>query len=136
MSEGAQPVGSPVRNIALLAAAQATMGSNQAILMSIAALTAAGMVTDKAFATVPVTLMIIGTALATGPAAWLIHSWGRRNGLAFGAAIAIPGALLAAFCRVDGLVLAVLRGADGARIARCLCQPVIASRRPTACRRR
>lgn len=97
MSEGAEPVGSPVRNIALLAAAQATMGSNQAILMSIAALTAAGMVTDKAFATVPVTLMIIGTALATGPAAWLIHSWGRRNGLAFGAAIAIPGALLAAF---------------------------------------
>jgi predicted MFS family arabinose efflux permease len=95
MSESAG-AGSPVRNIALLAAAQATMGSNQAILMSIAALTAAGMVTDKAFATVPVTLMIIGTALATGPAAWLIHSWGRRNGLAFGAAIAIPGALVAA----------------------------------------
>jgi predicted MFS family arabinose efflux permease len=41
--------------------------------------------------------MIIGTALATGPAAWLIHSWGRRNGLVFGAAIAIPGALVAAF---------------------------------------
>lgn len=97
MSEGTERVGSPVRNIALLAAAQATMGSNQAILMSIAALTAAGMVADKAFATIPVTLMIIGTALATGPAAWLIHSWGRRNGLAFGAAIAIPGALVAAF---------------------------------------
>lgn len=73
------------------------MGSNQAILMSIAALTAAGMVADKAYATIPVSLMIIGTALATGPAAWLIHSWGRRNGLVFGAAIAIPGALVAAF---------------------------------------
>lgn len=72
------------------------MGSNQAILMSIAALTAAGMVADKAYATIPVSLMIIGTALATGPAAWLIHSWGRRNGLVFGAAIAIPGALVAA----------------------------------------
>lgn len=89
--------GSPVRNIGLLSLAQATMGSNQAILTSIASLTAAGMVADKAFATVPVTLMIIGTALATGPAAWLIHSWGRANGLAFGAAIAIPAALVAAF---------------------------------------
>lgn len=96
MDERAAAAGSPVRNIALLAAAQATMGSNQAILMSIASLTAAGMVADKAFATVPVTLMIIGTALATGPAAWLIHSWGRRNGLALGAAIAIPAALVAA----------------------------------------
>jgi len=36
--------GSPVRNIGLLSLAQATMGSNQAILMSIASLTAAGMV--------------------------------------------------------------------------------------------
>ena len=89
--------GSPVRNIGLLAVAQAIMGSNQAILMSIASLTAASMVADKAFATVPVSLMIIGTALATGPAAWLIHSWGRRNGLTLGAAIAIPAALVAAF---------------------------------------
>ena len=97
MVESAGSAGSPVRNIALLSAAQATMGSNQAILMSIAALTAAGMVADKAYATIPVSLMIIGTALATGPAAWLIHSWGRRNGLVFGAAIAIPGALVAAF---------------------------------------
>lgn len=102
MSEGAARAGSPVRNIALLAVAQATMGSNQAILMSIASLTAAGMVADKAFATVPVSLMIIGTALATGPAAWMIHSWGRRNGLAFGAAIAIPAALLAAFAAWTG----------------------------------
>lgn len=97
MDERAVSVGSPVRNIGLLAAAQATMGSNQAILMSIASLTTAGMVADKAFATIPVTLMIIGTALCTGPAAWMIHSWGRRNGLVFGAAIAIPAALVAGF---------------------------------------
>ena len=38
--------GSPVRNIGLLSLAQATMGSNQAILTSIASLTAAGMVAE------------------------------------------------------------------------------------------
>ncbi|WP_417309899.1 MFS transporter [Devosia sp.] len=89
--------GSPVRNIALLSTAQAILGSNQAILMSVAALTGAMMITDKAYATVPVTLMIIGTALATTPAAWSIHTLGRRNGFILGSAIAIPGALLAAY---------------------------------------
>ena len=76
MDDRAARVGSPVRDIGLLAVAQAVLGSNQAIIMSIASLTAATMVADRAFATVPVTVMIIGTALATGPAAWLIHSWG------------------------------------------------------------
>ena len=37
----ATPVGSPLRNIALLSASQAIVGSNQAILMSVAALTGA-----------------------------------------------------------------------------------------------
>jgi MFS family permease len=91
------PTGSPVRNITLLSISQAIVGSNQAILGSIAALTAASMVADRSFATVPVSLMIIGTALATGPAAWLIHTWGRREAFIFGAAITIPAAVLAAF---------------------------------------
>jgi MFS family permease len=91
------PTGSPARNILLLSISQAIVGSNQAILGSITALTAASMVADRSFATVPVSLMIIGTALATGPAAWLIHSWGRREAFMFGAAVTIPAALLAAY---------------------------------------
>ncbi|HHY51439.1 MAG TPA: MFS transporter [Alphaproteobacteria bacterium] len=90
------PTGSPLRNIALLSVSQAIVGSNQAILGSIAALTSATMIVDKSFATVPVSLMIIGTALATGPSAWLIHTWGRREAFMFGAAVSIPAALLAA----------------------------------------
>lgn len=89
--------GSPIRNITLLSLSQAIVGSNQAILGSTAALSAATMVTDKSFSTVPVSFMIIGTALATQPAAWLIHSWGRREAFLFGAAVSVPGALLAAF---------------------------------------
>ena len=96
MDERATSIGSPLRNIGLLAVAQAILGSNQAIIMSIASLTAATMIADKGFATVPVTLMIIGTALATGPAALLIHSLGRREGLMLGASIAIPAGMIAA----------------------------------------
>lgn len=103
MTKPAAPVGSPVRNIALLSASQAIVGSNQAILMSVAALTGAGMIDDKSYATLPVTMMIVGTALATGPAAWLIHSWGRREAFIFGVAIVIPAALLAGFAAWLGL---------------------------------
>ena len=119
MEQGIRDTGSPLRNIGLLALSQAVIGSNQAILGSIASLTAVTMVDDKRFSTVPVSLMIVGTALATGPAAWLIHSWGRRQGFVFGAAVAIPAALLAAFAALTGniwlfcLALAVL-GASSA----------------------
>lgn len=91
-----QQVGSPLRNIGLLSVAQAIVGSNQAVLGAIASLTAIAMLEDKQFSTVPVTCMIIGTALATSPSAWIIHSWGRRQGFMLGAGLAIPGALLAA----------------------------------------
>ena len=88
--------GSPLRNIGLLSASQALAGAGQAILISVAALTAASMAPDQGLATLPVTLMIIGTALSTGPAAWLIHSWGRKQGFIFGASVAVPAALVAA----------------------------------------
>lgn len=91
------PIGSPARNIGLLSAGQALAGSGQAILISVAALTAASMAPDQGLATLPVTLMIIGTALSTGPAAWLIHSWGRKQGFIFGAALAVPVTLVAAY---------------------------------------
>ena len=91
-----QVTGSPIRNIALLSASQALAGAGQAILISVAALTAASMAPDQSMATVPVSFMIVGTALATGPAAWLIHTWGRRQGLVFGASVSIPAALTAA----------------------------------------
>lgn len=86
-----------LRNIGLLAAGQALAGSGQSILISVAALTAASMAPDQGLATLPVTLMIIGTALTTGLAALLIHSWGRKQGFIFGAAVSIPAAMLAAF---------------------------------------
>ena len=88
--------GSPVRNIALLSSASAIVGSNQVILAAIGALTAAGMAPNPALVTLPVTVMIIGTALSTAPSAYIIHSWGRRQSFMFGAGITIPAALLAA----------------------------------------
>lgn len=87
--------GSPIRNIALLSLSQALVGAGASILAAVASLTAAAMAPAQSLATLPVTLMVIGTAVATGPAAHIIHGWGRRQGFIFGAALSVPAALVA-----------------------------------------
>jgi len=88
--------GSPLRNIGLLAAAQAVLGSNQAVMGVVASLTALTMVENTSLSTLPVTFMTVGTALATGPSAYILYRLGRRGGFMLGAALAVPGLLLAA----------------------------------------
>ena len=92
----ATATGSPLRNIGLLALAQAVIGSNQAVLGVVASLTALTMIEDTSFSTLPVTFMTVGTALATGPSAYILYRLGRRGGFMLGAALAVPGLLLAA----------------------------------------
>lgn len=83
------------RNIALLSASQAIVGSNQAVVISVAALAGATLAPDPGLATLPVTAMVIGLALTASPATFTIHKLGRRNGFILGAALAILGGLLA-----------------------------------------
>lgn len=97
MSEGAATsTGSPLRNIGLLAVAQAVVGSNQAMFGVVASLTALTMIDDTSLSTLPVTFMTLGTALATGPSAYLLYRLGRRGGFMLGAALVVPAALTAA----------------------------------------
>lgn len=87
---------SPVRSIALLSISQAIGGSNGAIVMAIGGLTAATLAPDRSFATVPTMVMVIGLALFSGTATFLIHRLGRRRGFMLGAIISLPAGLLAA----------------------------------------
>lgn len=91
-----------VRNIALLSAVQALGGSNQSIVMTVGALTAVSMAPDPTLVTMPITAMIVGLALATGPATMLVYRLGRAQGFMAGGAIAIPASLLACLSVVIG----------------------------------
>lgn len=93
--EAATPSGS-MRNVFLLALSQAIVGSQQALVMSIAALIGVTLAPDPSLATVPVTSMIMGLALFAGPAAFLSHRMGRKRAFIMGACISIAGGLLAA----------------------------------------
>jgi predicted MFS family arabinose efflux permease len=90
------------RNIALLTASMATVGSNQAVVVSAAALAAIALAPDPALATLPMTATILGLALSALPATRIIHGLGRRKGLMLGAAVGIAGGTVAAYAVVLG----------------------------------
>ncbi len=85
-------------NLAILAVCQALFFSGRTLTFFGAALVAIAMLGDNlTFATAPVTAMLIGTSVATIPAAFLMRSWGRKLGFASGSAIGCAGALIAAY---------------------------------------
>ena len=86
----------PVRTISLLSVSQALNGSNGAIVVAVGGLAAATLAPDRSLATLPVTAMVIGLALTSGLATYLIHRLGRRSGFMLGAALALPAGLIAA----------------------------------------
>lgn len=85
-----------MRNIFLLSGAQAIAGSAQGLVIAVGALAAAALAIDPSLATVPITAMIIGVAVAAGPAALILHRLGRTRGFLLGSSISICGGLLAA----------------------------------------
>lgn len=89
-------VGVSTKNIALLSVSQAIVGSQQALIMAVAALVGVTMAPDPALATLPVTSMVLGLALTAGPAAFLVHRFGRKRAFMLGAIVAVLGGLLAA----------------------------------------
>lgn len=91
----AQPVA--YRNIALLTLSVATVGSNQAIVVAVAALAAITLAPDATLATLPMTSTILGLALSAVPATRIIHGFGRTRGLMLGAGIGIVAGCLAAY---------------------------------------
>ena len=85
------------KSVIVLALCQALFFSGRTLTFFAASLVAIAMLGDNlSLATVPVTMMLIGTSIATLPAAFLMRAWGRKWGFAFGSAIGCTGALIAA----------------------------------------
>lgn len=85
----------PTKNIALLAACQAVVGSQQALVMTVGALVGISLAPDPRLATLPTTSMILGLALTAGPAAIAIHRMGRKRAFMMGTGFAVIGGLIA-----------------------------------------
>ena len=87
------------RNVLVLATCQTLLLINNSTVLAVNALAGRHLAELRgfgdAFATVPVTAWIIGTALATVPAAQLMRRYGRRFGFTTGALLGVAGALMA-----------------------------------------
>jgi MFS family permease len=83
------------RNVFLLASCQALLLTNAVTLISIGALAGYALAENKAFATLPATVYVIGAALTTFPASMWMKRVGRRNGFLTGGTFGVVGALLA-----------------------------------------
>lgn len=84
------------RNVLLLALSQALMLSAIVMSMALGAVLGGVLASDKGFATLPIAVMVIGTAIASVPAALLMRRFGRRAGFLTGASLGLLGSLLCA----------------------------------------
>lgn len=89
------------RNLIILFAAQVIAVSGTVLIVTIGGLVGAELASNPAFATLPLSIMVLGTAFATVLAAMLMRRIGRRLGFVAGAAIAA----IAGFVSTYGLYL-------------------------------
>lgn len=85
-------------SILLMSGCQALMNSTTSIMISSAALASLILLgEDKSLATLPVTAVVTGTALATIPASLFMRQVGRKVGFLFGVTIGITGAAICSY---------------------------------------
>src|SRR5574340_516685 len=84
------------RNIALLAATQALLLTNNVTLIAINGLAGFALAADKRLATLPVMAYVIGSALTTLPASYFMKHFGRRAGFTLGGVMGMLGAAVGA----------------------------------------
>jgi predicted MFS family arabinose efflux permease len=83
-------------NVGLLALCQGLLLTNGVTLVAVNGLVGIRLASDPRLATLPVTTYVLGAALATLPASFLMKHRGRRVGFMTGSALGIAGALLGA----------------------------------------
>src|SRR6218665_3638414 len=84
------------RNVFILAVCMALGNSATTLQVTLGGLVGYLLVEDKALATLPVTFVVAGTALATIPASMLMRRVGRQLGFMVGSLLGTLGSLIAA----------------------------------------
>lgn len=90
------------RDVALLSLAQAMLTSAISLSFTLAAILGSQLALDKGLATLPVAMTVVGAALASVPAAWVMGRFGRRAAFLMGTAIGVLGSTLAVIGLLQG----------------------------------
>jgi len=85
------------RNVWVLVAAQAVLGAQLPMIFILAGLAGASLASNICFATLPVSLIVLGSMCTATPLAGIMQRFGRRAGFVVGAAGGALGAAIAAW---------------------------------------
>jgi MFS family permease len=99
------------RNVFVLVAAQAVLGAQLPMIFTIAGLAGASLAPSACWATLPITMMVIGSMLTATPLSMLMQRFGRRAGFFFGATGGAVGAAIGAYGLSTGSFLLFCIGA-------------------------
>src|SRR3984957_2865127 len=84
-------------NVARLAAAQALTGANAAVIFATGSIVGATLAPDISFATVPISVYVVGIEFGPGPTGTLSGAYGRRAAFIIGTGCGVLTGMLAAF---------------------------------------
>ncbi|WP_323769954.1 MFS transporter [Antarctobacter sp.] len=90
------------RNVVVLVLAQAILGAQMPMIFTIGGLAGQSLASNICFATLPISLIVLGSMLSATPVSWLMQQYGRRAGFFVGAGAGALGGAVGAY----GLYLA------------------------------
>ncbi|WP_299843369.1 MFS transporter [uncultured Roseovarius sp.] len=91
-----------MRNVKVLVLAQAILGAQMAMMFVVGGLAGQTLASNICFATLPISLIVLGSMLAATPLSSIMQKWGRKAGFFIGAGAGALGGAIGAY----GLYLA------------------------------
>ncbi|MEM6566284.1 MAG: MFS transporter [Pseudomonadota bacterium] len=85
------------RNVVILVLAQAVLGAQMPMVFTIGGLAGQSLASNVCFATLPITLIVLGSMLAATPVSAIMQRFGRRAGFMLGAAAGALGGAVGAY---------------------------------------
>lgn len=85
------------RNVKVLVAAQAILGSQMPMIFLVGGLAGGSLASNICFATLPISMIVLGSMISATPVSAIMQKYGRRAGFFLGAAGGAAGALIAAY---------------------------------------
>ncbi|SNR41698.1 MFS transporter [Puniceibacterium sediminis] len=84
------------RNVTVLVMAQAILGSQMPMIFTIGGLAGQSLASNICFATLPISLIVLGSMLTATPISWFMQRYGRRAGFMLGALGGAVGGIIGA----------------------------------------
>jgi len=85
------------RNVAILVMAQAFLGAQMPMIFILGGLAGQSLASNACFATLPISLIVLGSMLSATPISAIMQKWGRRTGFIIGALGGASGGLVGAY---------------------------------------